>query len=590
VFVQGRQALIEMRKVAAAAVASLVLVGPNAAYGAATPGDERLAGIAQAYFRGEWQFSPSTATRAGVHDYDGNLERVTPDAFAVEVSRLHATLAKVEAIAPSDLSLDGQVDRALLQSDIEGNLFGLEARPAWRSSPDYYVNVGSQAVFTIMAREFAPPERRLAFVIAREQIIPVMLQQAQANLEASKVPAISAQVGMLDAEGAADFLARDVPEAFTSVSDPKLLALFKASTAASVSAFKRYSAFIKTSIVPRAHASYAIGAAAYEHLETLQNVQDIPLSKLLGIGEANLAKDKAAFIATAHAIDAKATPQEVAGRLRADHPAADALLPTAQADLNDLVAFIKEKHIIDLPDAPVARVVPTPKFARQFTFASMDTPGPLEKKATEAYYNVTPVDSTWSTRQTADHLGFFNRYQTMIVSSHEAYPGHYVNYLFNKQEPLSLIRQLEWNPAFGEGWAHYDEQMMVDEGLGNGDPRYRLAQLTGALLRDCRYIVGIKEHTQGMSIDEGTKFFMDNAFVGREPAYRESVRGTQDPLYGYYTLGKLMLLKLRDDYRAKTGSQFSLASFHDALLSHGDPPIYYLRRLLLGPDDRGSLL
>jgi uncharacterized protein (DUF885 family) len=579
-----------MRKVAAAAVVSVVLVGPSSAFGAVTPGDERLAGIARTYFQGKWQFSPSAATRAGVHDYDANLERATPDAFAAEVARLHVTLAQVRAIAPGDLSLDGQIDRQFLQSDIEGDLFGLETQPAWRNSPDYYVNVGSQAVFSIMAREFAPPEQRLAFVISREQLIPAMLEQAQANLAASNIPAISAQVGMLDAEGAAGFLAHDVPEAFTSVRDPKLLARFKASTAASVSAFKRYSAFIKMSIVPHAHASYAIGAAAYEHLETLQNVQDIPLSKLLDIGEANLAKDKGAFIAAARAIDPKATPQEVAGRLRADHPAADALLPTAQADLNDLVAFIKAKHIIDLPDAPVAKVVPTPQFARRFTFASMDTPGPLEKRATEAYYNVTPVDPNWSKQQAEDHLGFFNRYQTMIVSSHEAYPGHYVNYLFNKQESLSLIRQLEWNPAFGEGWAHYDEQMMVDEGLGNGDPHYRLAQLTGALLRDCRYIVGIKEHTQGMSIDQGTQFFMDNAFVGREPAYRESVRGTQDPLYGYYTLGKLMLLKLRDDYRAKTGSQFNLASFHDALLSHGDPPIYYLRRLLLGPDDKGPLL
>jgi len=273
-----------------------------------------------------------------------------------------------------------------------------------------------------------------------------------------------------------------------------------------------------------------------------------------------------------------------------DHPSAQALLPTAQADLSDLVAFIKAKHIIDLPNAPVAKVVATPKFARQFTFASMDSPGPLETKATEAYFNVTPVDPTWTQKQADEHLSFFNRYQTMVLASHETYPGHYVNYLFNKHEDLSLTRKLEWNPAFGEGWAHYDEQMMVDEGLGGGDPRYRLAQLTGALLRDGRYVVGIKEHTQGMTIDQATTFLMENSFLGREPAYREAVRGTQDPLYGYYTLGKLMLLKLRADYQTKMGSSYTLASFHDALLSHGDPPIYFMRQLLLGPDDKGALL
>jgi uncharacterized protein (DUF885 family) len=203
---------------------------------------------------------------------------------------------------------------------------------------------------------------------------------------------------------------------------------------------------------------------------------------------------------------------------------------------------------------------------------------------------VTPADPTWTKQQTDEHLRFYNRYQTMVLSSHETYPGHYVNYLFNKQDHLSLTRELEWNVAFGEGWAHYSEQMMVDEGLGNGDPRYRLAQLTGALLRDGRYVVGIKEHTQGMTIDQATTFLMDNSFLGREPAYREAVRGTDDPLFGYYTLGKLMLLDLRDDYKAKMGSDYRLAAFHDAVLSHGDPPIYFLRKLLLGPGDRGPLL
>jgi len=177
-----------------------------------------------------------------------------------------------------------------------------------------------------------------------------------------------------------------------------------------------------------------------------------------------------------------------------------------------------------------------------------------------------------------------------VVSLHEAYPGHYTNYLFNKRANLSLIRKLNWNVAFGEGWAHYDEQMMVDEGLGNGDPRMRLAQLGLALQRECRYLVGIREHTEGMSVAQATQFFMDNAFMGREPSYREALRGTQDPLYGYYTLGKLMLLKLRADDQARLGAKFSLRTFHDQLLSHGDPPIYFLRKMILGAGDTGSLL
>ena len=574
------------------AVASVVVatIGLGASPASARCDSCDLALTAGQFYQHEWRFAPQSATTTGIHSYDRDLQSVTPSAFAAEVAALHDYDGKIEALAPNTMSLDDQADRALVLQDIKTSLFQLETRPVWRDSPDYYVGLGSNSIFGIMARDFAPAPERLADVIARERLIPAMLAQAETNLDPSQVSAIGAQVGALDAAGAADFLSGDVPLAFAAVTDPKLKSAFASSTASAAAAYRSYASFIKTKVMPQAHAPFAIGAKSYEYLETLQNVEDIPLAKLLSLGEANLAKDRAAFVATAKAIDPTKSPDAVARELQVDHPTADQLIPTAQADLQDLVGFIKAKGIIDVPDAPIAKVVPTPKFERQFTFASMDSPGPYEKLATEAYYNVTPVDPTWTRAQTEEHLGFFNRFQLMIVSSHEVYPGHYVNYLFNKRQHLSEIRALEWNVAFGEGWAHYDEQMMVDEGLGGGDPRYRLAQLTGALTRDCRYVVGIEEHTQGMSIDQATTFLMDNAYMGREPAYREAVRGTQDPLYGYYTLGKLMLLKLRSDYAAKQGSSFTLRGFHDALLSHGDPPIFYIRKMLLGPADTGSLL
>lgn len=571
----------------AAALSTVAFATP--AQGATGTADAKLAAIGQTFFKGAWEFRPAEATSTGVHDHDAQLGSVTPDAFAAEITRLHKTLDELQAIKPDDLSLDGQADRQLLMSDIGRRIFSLETRPEWRMSPNYYVDLGSSAVFSVVSRGFAPLGERMLYVTAREEAIPAMLAQGEKNIVASDVPAIYAQTAQLDALGAADFLEHDVADAFASVSGPGKAAFDKSNAAAAL-AYKRYADFIKKSVIPDAHAPYAIGAAAYEHLETLQNVEDIPLPTLLAAGEANLAKDKAAFIATAHRIDPSATPEQVAAKMSADHPTADTLIPTAQGDLNDLVAFIKSDHILDLPDAPVAKAVPTPKFERQFTFASMDSPGPLETKATEAYYNVTPVDPSWTDAQKDEHLRFFNRYNLLVMSSHETYPGHYTNYLFDNRSSLTEIRKLEWNVAFGEGWAHYDEQMMVDEGLGGGDPRYRLAQLSSALLRDSRYVVGIEEHTQGMTIDQATSFLMDNAFVGREPAYREAVRGTEDPLYGYYTLGKLMLLKLRADYHAKVGASFDLAKFHDALLSHGDPPIYYVRKMLLGPNDKGSLL
>jgi len=554
------------------------------------PGDAALAVLAERFYRVEWKFSPTNATTTGVHDYDALLDPVTPQAFQAEIAHLHTTLKQLEQIDHSKLSLDGQVDQHLLESDVETSLFQLEDRPTWQRNPSYYSDIAAGGAYSIMSRDFAPLDRRLALVIAREKQVPALLAQGEKNLRPSSIAPITAKIGLLDAEGSVDFFTTDVPAAFTGVKDQALRAQFAASNAATIAAFKSYADFVRTKVVPQAQGSFAIGAANYVKLERLQNVEDIPLSKLLAIGQADLAKNRAAFIATAHAIDPSKTPLEVVTLVQADHPAPSQLLATAQADLNTLVALIKTKGIIDLPPAPIAKVVKTPSFQAQTSFASMDSPGPLETKATEAYYNVTMPDPHWTAAQTEEHMRANNRSFLLIVGGHEAYPGHYTNYLFNKQSNLSLIRKIEWNVAFGEGWAHYDEQMMVDEGLGNGDHKVRLIQLQQALWRDARFIIGIKEHTQGMSVDEATTFFMANVFVPRVPAYREAIRGTGDPLYGYYTLGKLAILKLRADYQTKMGPNYSLRAFHDAFLSHGDPPVYYARKFLLGPDDTGSLL
>jgi len=270
---------------------------------ASTSADAKLAAVGRIFFKGSWAFRPAEATNAGVHDYDSQLGGVTPAAFSAEIARLRSTLYAVRAIDADDLSLDAKADRHLLQSDIGRKLFNLETRPEWRISPSYYVQLGSSSVFSIVSRDFAPLRDRMALVIARERQIPAMLEQGRSNVEPSRVPAIYAQTAILDANGAADFLERDVATAFAPVSDADLQTRFAQSNAAAATAYRRYADFIKTSVVPEAHASFAIGAAAYEHLETLQNVNDIPLSRLLSVGEANLAKDKAAFIATAREID-----------------------------------------------------------------------------------------------------------------------------------------------------------------------------------------------------------------------------------------------------------------------------------------------
>jgi len=255
--------------------------------------------------------------------------------------------------------------------------------------------------------------------------------------------------------------------------------------------------------------------------------------------------------------------------------------------------FVVDHHIVHLPSPVRAKVMETPQYLRATSFASMDTPGPFETKATEAYYYVTPPEPDWPAAQKEEWLTALNFYTTDIVSIHEAYPGHYVQFLCLNASDATKIEKMFGSYAFIEGWAHYGEQMMVDEGFGaaaSPSPsrdeqvraaKYRLAQTDEALLRVCRLCVSIRMHCQGMNVDEATRFFQDNCYYEQKPAHQEAVRGTFDPEYLYYTLGKLEIFKLREDYKKQEGSNFSLEKFHDELLRHGAPSLRLLREALL---------
>jgi uncharacterized protein (DUF885 family) len=267
------------------------------------------------------------------------------------------------------------------------------------------------------------------------------------------------------------------------------------------------------------------------------------------------------------------------------------LIPDVAKDLDQIRQYVLDHHLVTIPSDVRATVRETPQFDRATTFASMDTPGPFETKATQAYYYVTPVESDWTEKQKNEWLTSFNFYTADVVSIHEAYPGHYVQFLHLNASSATQVEKIFGSYAFIEGWAHYCEKMMVDEGFGsvpNPTPeqrvraaKYRMAQADEALLRLCRLCVSIKMHTQGMSVADGAKFFHENCYYEEKPSYSEAMRGTFDPGYLNYTLGKLEILKLRDDYKAQEGANFSLEKFHDELLNHGAPPIRLLREILL---------
>ncbi len=551
-------------------------------------GDERLDALATRYFAETWKLEPIRATSIGVHDYDDKLTDLSVQGFAARIAFLRRTLADVRAIDPTTYGAEASYDARLFESTIESSLLALQERQTWRHDPSFYTGQAANAIFSLLMRDFAPLRDRTRSVIARERAIPAMLDRAKDSI--STVDATTADLARRNMKGTADFFRTVVPAAVAPLHDAVLQAQFKTANDAVLAALQNYRDAMDAGPLAHPTGTYAIGSKLFEQLLDLQELSPITLAQYERVGEDALAKTRADFVETARSIDATKSPQAVAASLGAQHPSAGDLLKKATSDLVALRRFVIARKIITLPPDNDVKVVPTPEFARQTTFASMNAPGPLEKVATQAYYNVTPIEPDWTPEVKEQHLAFFNDYAFPIVSLHEVMPGHYVNFAIDQHLKLSLIRKIMRSGSFAEGWAHYDEQMMVDEGWGNGDPKVRLAQLQLALQRECRFLVGLREHTQNMSVDDGTKFFRDNAFLPEGPSRREALRGTQDPLYGYYTLGKLELLKLRDDYKKKLGARFTLLGFHDEFLAHGDPPIAIVRKILLGADDDGKLL
>jgi uncharacterized protein (DUF885 family) len=336
--------------------------------------------------------------------------------------------------------------------------------------------------------------------------------------------------------------------------------------------------WLEHDLKPRSNGSYALGEPRFLELLRDSEMVDMPLADLLAKGEANLKKDHDAFVEVAKKIDASKSASEVMGVLDDDHPTADDLLPAVRRSVEAARQFVVSKDLVTIPSEVRPKIAETPPYARGTGFASMDTPGPYETRATEAFYYVEPVEASWDAKHKEEHLRLFNAPVVNLINFHEAFPGHYVQFLYSPRYPTKT-RKLLGSGTNAEGWAHYVEQMIVDQGFGNNDPKIRLAQLSEALTRDCRYVVGIKLHTQGMTVEDGAKLFTDQCFQPAAVGYVEARRGTFNPTYLYYTLGKLEIQELAADYmRIKHAS---LKQFHDAFIAQGALPIPLVRRLLL---------
>jgi uncharacterized protein (DUF885 family) len=557
---------------------------------AASEEDAVFARLADEYTAGYLAWRPQTGTALGFHQYDGKVTDYSRQSLDMEVARLKSFNQRLGGLNTNRLSRPAFYDYHILRGSVQREIIGFEQAQAYSQNPMSYA--GALDVNIYIKRDFAPLENRVQSVTAILSQATRITVAARANLSES-LPRPQVETAIEQADGVADFLSKDLVAALKGVKNLSLMAQFNAANKRAISEMRGYAAYLRQQKLPKANERYALGREKYQRLLEYGEMVTLPPEQLLEIGLRELRRQQEVFAETARVIDPARKPIEVFQAIQKDHPTEQRLIPDTARDLDTIRQFVLDHRIVTLPSKVRASVAETPQFMRATSFASMDTPGPFERKATEAYYYVTPVEPGWPPQQKEEWLTAFNYYTTDIVSIHEAYPGHYVQFLCLKASPATRLEKIFASYAFVEGWAHYAEQMMVDEGFGTSvspaptpeakirAAKYRLAQADEALLRICRLCVSIRMHCQGMSVQEATRFFQDNCYYEKKTARQEAIRGAYDPEYLYYTLGKLEILKLREDYQRQEGANFTLQRFHDELLRHGAPPIRLLRELML---------
>jgi uncharacterized protein (DUF885 family) len=545
--------------------------------------------LADQYFSDVYfHFSPTAGTGAGLHQYDTQLEDYSAANIQREIAALHTYEKKIDAIDPSALDASVAGDREILLNSIRSSLLTLEVIRPWEKNPDTYSSGITNSAFVIMERPFAPPDVRLKSLVEREKQMPQVLLEARKNLK--NPPKIYTEIALEQIDDLVSFFQTDVPSAFTEATDADTKAAFATSNAAVIEALKSYGAWMKSDLLPRSNGDYKLGAETFSKKLRYDEMVDIPLDRLLGIAFDDLHKNQAEFARIAKEVDPSKTPQEVLAELATIHPAPDKLLGAFQDTFSSLIGFIDTHHVITIPSKVEPTLEETPPFMRATTQASMDPPGPFETHSTKAYFNVTLPEKSWTPEHVAEHMAAFNVGTIISTSVHEAYPGHYVQFLWMPQFP-SKIRQLLGANTNIEGWAHYCEQMMLDQGYGQPgtgakDEReaklIRLGQLQDALLRDARFVNSIKLHTGQFTFDQAVDFFVKEGYQSHSVAVVETKRGTADATYLYYTLGKLEIMKLRADMMKKQGAAFNIQTFHNDFMRQGFAPIKIIRKAMLG--------
>ena len=521
---------------------------------------------------------PGQASLDGVHLHDDILEDLSRPAIDAHTRALSGFSRRLHQIDPALLPPVEQIEHPIVAANIEARMFELEQVRTWERNPQGYgeqlgTSLASQTLFA-----YAPEADRARRVLSKLRQTPRLVQAARDNVK--DTAGIFVKVALETWRGVLAFIERDLPRAFSGLDDLHLLGdLADASTEAS-NAVKDYIDYLERDLAPRAKASFRLGQERFEQKLKLEEGIDIGVERLLAIAMRELHDTQEQFRAIAGRLNG-GDPLAAWRTAKQEHPSAGELVNVAREQVNELLTFLQRNALVSMPPSEPVVVAPSPEFYR-WAFASMWTPGPFELKPSRAYYYITDVDRAWPPERQEEHLRDFNYPTLWNISIHEVYPGHFLHFQHLRQVESKVRKSTFFSPAsFVEGWAHYCEQMMIEAGFQRSDPRIKLGQLAESLVRLARFIVAIRLHCEDLSVEQGMRFFRDEAFLEEATARREAERGTFDPTYLVYSVGKLMMLKLRNDYKEQQGGKFSLRTFHDTVLGQGTAPFWAHRRLLL---------
>ncbi len=579
-----------LRRRATRTATSLLLVA-LAGLGCAAPAPQdqaTFASFVDQYLADFARRHPSIAAGNGIHDFDDTLDDYSADAITREIAELKTAQATLRAFPADALTPDERVDQRILDGVIDGWLLEQETLQNWRRNPMLYASALTDGVHNLMTQEYAPADVRMRRIISKLQALPRLLSAARDNLDTP--PRLLADRGVTMMRGASGMLANDVVLAFAGEAGTPLMDSLQQALQSGTAQVDEFIAWMESDLMPRATGAITIGGEAVARRYRAEELIDLPLDTLVAIGERELLQGQADFRAAAARLDAKREPLAVWQEVRRQHPRRGEVTSAAQAIVDSLTIFVRDKGLVTVPDGEQVVVKPAQPF--DLGFASMHASPPLEATPLQSFFYITDASPDQSPAQQEAWLERFNYASLTNTAAHEAMPGHWLHSQYMRKTP-GKVRRI-WiglnpfpQPSSGQdGWAHYAEQLVVEQGYAAGDPRYQLAQLSDALTRICRLLSGIHVHRGEWTLDQAQACFERDAYVSTPAARREAERAVYDPTYGGYFLGKRGVLTLRRDVEAREGTAFSLRTFHERFLANGIAPVWAHRQLLLPGDER----